>query len=336
MSKKTKKKNNLQKTKQKSGENLSQEKNKTPEKEKPRWPIRIVYSLEEQITSFAKDAASKIISAAPNGIEWQVPEVAIVCGTGMQEVLGNNLDLEVLYNVSFEAFMPFPISPPFQFGHRRELVVMRHKPSGKIIIVSYGRIHYYETQDQHSATFLMRIFHSLGCKQVVLLSAVGGIRRWYHTGDLVLVAYGHLNTMPDPRIGLHPVSFLDPVPAYSDDLRLLMEKAARAQDLRYYVGILADVTGYGYEDWPQRALLAMIGADIASMSNFNEAIVAFCLGIKTVGIGVVTDLIWRPEPVDPAVIGEEMQKAKGKLDVLLVAYLRDVLGGPELLPQVTD
>lgn len=293
-------------------------------KSKHPWPIPIRYVLRKTIDNLAAKAAATIFEQIPIGLRHET-DLGIVLGTGMQEVLGKHADFDVLCKIPFKEFMPFPMPPQFAYGHKRELVIMLHKPSGKLIAVSYGRIHFYETDDQHSATFMMRVFKALGCQTVILLSAAGGCQRWFKTGDFVFIAYGDLYKMKNSLRGLHPVKFKDPVDAYDEGLRRKLEETARLENIPYYVGMLSVITGFSYESWLERLEIISKGVATAGMSNFNEAIVGYGEGLGIVGINVVTNLLFLPTPVDPKDIEQEMINARPRLDQLLSAFLIRIL-----------
>ena len=215
-----------------------------------------------------------------------VPQVAVVLGSGLGG-FADEIDTELI--IPYSDLPDFPISTVP--GHSGYFVFGR--VNGVKVVVMKGRVHYYEGYSMEEVVLPVRLMHMMGADNLILTNASGGINWQFRAGDLMLIT-DHICMAPSPLIGknideLGP-RFPDMSEIYSRELRDKAKTAARMLDIDLREGVYVHVTGPQYETPSEIRMYRIMGADAVGMSTAAEAIAARHMGMKTVGISVVSNL----------------------------------------------
>ncbi len=221
------------------------------------------------------------------GYTDQKPDIAIILGTGLGKLAE---DIKNSVVIPYEKIKNFPVSTVP--GHGGNLVI--GQLGEKSVIAMQGRFHYYEGYSMQEITFPLRVMKELGAKVIIISNAAGGMNRFFHRGDLMLI-YDHINLMGDnPLIGPNEEKmgprFPDMSQPYDKELILLTEKIALEDGIRLHKGIYAGLTGPMLETPAEYRMLIKIGADAVGMSTVPEVIAANHMGMRVLGISCITDL----------------------------------------------
>jgi purine-nucleoside phosphorylase len=155
--------------------------------------------------------------------------------------------------------------------------------AGTKVLLMMGRNHLYEGYTADDVAYPVRAAHAAGARIVVLTNAAGGLDPAMRVGRPVLIS-DHLNlTAHTPLSG---PTFVDLVDAYDPQLR----KVALAVDDELTEGVYAGLTGPQYETPAEVRMLRGLGADLVGMSTVLETIAARALGMRVLGISLVTNL----------------------------------------------
>lgn len=170
-------------------------------------------------------------------------------------------------------------------GHRGLFV--RGRRGDRTLLVLVGRLHFYEGYGLDQVTFPVRVMAALGAGALVVTNASGGIDPRLCAGDLVLVT-DHLNLMGASPLRGAP-TFADMSAVYDAGAGQRVVDAARRLGIPLHRGVLAAVSGPQYETPAEVRMLRTLGADAVCMSSVPEAIVARALGLRVVGLSLVTN-----------------------------------------------
>ncbi len=224
------------------------------------------------------------------------PGIGIILGTGLGGLVKEiNKEVEISY-----ADLPhFPVSTVE--SHEGKLIF--GTLAGKQVVAMQGRFHLYEGYTMRQITFPVRVMKFLGVNTLLVSNACGGMNPLYRKGDLMIMT-DHINLLGDnPLIGPNHdelgLRFPDMSEPYSNELIELAEQVAIDKKVKVQKGVYVAVSGPNLETKAEYRFLRMIGADVVGMSTVPENIVANHMGMRVLGMSVVTDECF-PDSLEPA------------------------------------
>jgi len=110
---------------------------------------------------------------------------------------------------------------------------------------------------------------------------------------------------------------------YSKALIALAERAALDLKIRIQKGVYVAMQGPNLETRAEYRFLRIIGADAVGMSTVPEDIVAVHMGMKVLGISIITDECF-PEALKPVTLREVIAVAK-KAEPKMTAVMKEVV-----------
>ncbi len=154
-----------------------------------------------------------------------------------------------------------------------------------------GRFHLYEGIAPRLIAGVVDILHQLGVEQMIITNAAGSLDVNMPAGSLMMIT-DHINfSGQNPLIGfLNTPRFPDMSNAYTRELRQKMHRIAQKENIKLYEGVYIMVLGPNYETPSEVRLFHQFGADAVGMSTVPEVIAASYLGIKVLGISVISNL----------------------------------------------
>jgi purine-nucleoside phosphorylase len=195
--------------------------------------------------------------------------------------------------------------------------------AGVPVVVMRGRTHLYEGIGADAAVFGVRVLGKLGIVSLVVTNAAGGINPDFSPGQLVLIT-DHINLQAtSPLVGPNDESlgprFPDMSDAYDPELRLRAHLAADELGINLGEGVYAAWLGPQFETPAEIRFMRAVGGDLAGMSTVQEVIAARHMGIRCLGISVVTNMAAGvlPEKIDHEAVLEVGERAAGSLTALL-------------------
>jgi len=249
-----------------------------------------------------------------------VPDVAIILGTG----LGGLAE-----EVALETRIPYGEIPGFPLStvesHAGQLLV--GTLAGRRVMAMQGRFHRYEGYTLQQIAFPVRVLHRLGARTLVVSNACGGMHPLWAPGDLMLIA-DHINLLGDnPLVGpnddrLGP-RFPDMSAPYDAGLRATTRAVALEQGITLREGVYVAVPGPNLETRAEYRMLRLLGADVVGMSTVPEVIAAVHLGMKVLGLSIITDQCL-PDALAPASVEQIIAVARGA-EPKLTALVRGVV-----------
>lgn len=272
-----------------------------------------------------REAADAIRAALAPRPELATPQLAIVLGSGLGEVV-ELLDPKPRLRLSYGEIPNVPRGSVG--GHAGELVA--GLAAGTAAIVLSGRTHAYEGYSQREVTILIRACIEVGVRTLVLTNASGGLNPAFDAGDVMLITdtinLSGDNPLVGPNLEALGPRFVPMTDAWDPELRRLARDAAERAGVELREGVYIMLSGPNYETRAEMRMLRVIGGDAVGMSTVPELLVARHAGARVLGFSLVTNKA--TEDVDHEVTHEEVL-AMGKVGAgRLVAILRELL--PEL------
>lgn len=275
---------------------------------------RLVSEATEPQTASLQAAADVLRDVAPS-----TPEVALILGSG----LGRLADEIDGVRVPYDAVPGMKVSSAP--GHAGRFVI--GSLAGRSVVAMQGRLHVYEGFTAAECTFPVGVMHALGATTLVATNACGGLDPAFRAGELMLLLdmINHTGMNPltgpnEPGLARFPVMYDCFDPAYLELARL----AARRLDIRLNEGVYLAIQGPSYSTRAETRLFRAWGADAVGMSTVHEVIRARHLGMRVLGISVVTDMAL-PDSHEHTT-GDEVVAVANRAGSTLAELIRALLG----------
>nr|ADI21471.1 purine nucleoside phosphorylase [uncultured myxobacterium HF0070_11L13] len=230
----------------------------------------------ERAVEYIKDQTRKI----------DVPKVGIVLGSGLGAVADRLED---------GVRIPYGEIPGYHksavAGHKGCLCIGHL--GGTSVAVMQGRIHLYEGHSVADVVLPIRVLVRLGCQNLIVTNAAGGINEAFQVGDLMLIT-DHLNlTATNPLVGPNDdqlgVRFPDMTNAYDKEMRRVALELSKSRKVTVRTGVYAGMLGPSYETPAEINMLRTMGADAVGMSTVLEVIAAHHMGAQVLGISCISN-----------------------------------------------
>jgi purine-nucleoside phosphorylase len=218
-------------------------------------------------------------------------QIGVILGSG----LGGLIDqIENSVSIRYEDIPHFPVSSVD--GHRGELLL--GDLCGASIFALSGRVHYYEGYTMQQVAFPVKVMAAFDVQTLIVTNSAGAINESYKPGDIVSIR-DHINLMGgNPLIGT--VKFVNLTEAYNSELRKLARETAGRQGMTLRSGIYAAYSGPSYETPAEIGAMRTMGADMVGMSTIPEVIMANSLGMKVLGLSMITNMAAGISPKPPS------------------------------------
>ncbi len=215
------------------------------------------------------------------------PDVAIILGSGLGPLAEE---------ITAKARVPYQEIPGFAAstapGHAGQLLL--GELGGQRVVAMRGRLHGYEGHSAAEVAFPVRVMHALGAESLVVSNACGGLNPNWHAGELMaqldFINFTGANPLAgpnDPDAGPRfPVMF----DCYDPEYLELARKTARAEDIALHEGVYLAIQGPSYATRAELRAFRTLGADAVGMSTVLEVIAARHLGMRVLGLSLITDM----------------------------------------------
>jgi len=273
----------------------------------------------------AQTAARFIRSRAGRDIQ-----VAIVLGSGLG-AFAESLSEGVV--IPYEEIPDFVLSTVE--GHSGRLVVgslqgvTENGVTREVTVAAMqGRFHFYEGYSLDEVTLPVRAFGAMGVQSLILTNAAGGINERFREGTLMLIT-DHINLMlMSPLRGQHDdrlgARFPDMTEVYSRDYQRIAREVAAELGIELEAGVYMALQGPNYETPAEIRMMRALGADAVGMSTVPEAIVAKQMGMKTLGLSLITNAAagMGDGPIQHDLVMKIGTRVSGQLVALLEGTIR--------------
>lgn len=235
------------------------------------------------------------------------PAVGIVLGSGLGPLA------EQIENAIIVPFGEIPhMKRSTATGHKGRFVC--GKLGGKCVLAMQGRLHGYEGNSPQEVAFPIWLMHLLGVRALITTNAAGAINETYAPGEFCIMS-DHINfTGRNPIVGTEPdgiaFRFFSMTDAYDPDLRAVARKVALERDVKVQEGVYLGLLGPSFETPAEIRAFRAWGADTVAMSVCEEVIAARHVGMRVLGISLVSNMAAGVEGSSPSDT-EVFEVAKG-------------------------
>lgn len=248
------------------------------------------------------------------------PEIGIILGSGLGPLADHIQDA---------LYIPFEEVPYMKTATASSHVgrFVCGTLSGKNVVAMQGRLHGYEGNEAWEVAYPVWLMHLLGVKILITTNAAGSINESYQVGDFCLMQ-DHINlTGRNPIVGTDPDGlaprFVPMKDAYDPALRQIAKAVADDLSISIQEGIYLGLLGPSFETPAEIRAFRVLGADTVAMSVVEEVIAARHVGIKVLGISLVSNMACGIEGASPC-DDEVLDVAKSK-EADFVALIKGVV-----------
>lgn len=189
-------------------------------------------------------------------------------------------------------------------GHTGKLALLH--TNNAATLVSLGRRHMYEGYRPDDVVAIIAAAARLGARRLIITNAAGGLNPRYEAGEIMLIE-SCLGVMLGSRVAPRSAagdSRFDPScerstspEAFAVELFGEIEERALQQNVALRRGVYAGVLGPSYETRAEIRMLRRMGADAVGMSTVVEAAAARALGMKAIGLSLITNVLTDTEKI---------------------------------------
>lgn len=227
-------------------------------------------------------------------------------------------------------------------GHRGELIC--GTLDGVKMIAMAGRLHRYEGRSDDQVTFPVRLMSALGVGRLIVTNAAGALNPMLNVGDIVVISdhidlakarshwlvSGRLEHWPQlaHESVQHRLLSKTGCDLYDRSLRRLALRAARQGDFPASLGVYLATLGPTYETRAEYRMMRSFGADVVGMSTAPEVRAAFVLGMRVLGLSLVSNVARpdAPQVTDHQEVLAAGHAAASRLRSIIAAVLHSAIG----------
>lgn len=225
------------------------------------------------------------------------PAVGIVLGSGLGPLA------EQIENAVIVPFGEIPhMKRSTATGHKGRFVC--GELGGKTVLAMQGRLHGYEGNSPQEVAFPIWLMHLLGVRALITTNAAGAINESYVPGEFCIMS-DHINfTGRNPIVGTEPdgiaFRFFSMKDAYDPELRAVAHKVALERGVAVQEGVYLGLLGPSFETPAEIRAFRAWGADTVAMSVCEEVIAARHVGMRVLGISLVSNMACGVEGASPS------------------------------------
>lgn len=226
-------------------------------------------------------------------IVTSVPKIGIICGSGLDGLVS------ILENPIAIPYSKIPhLVQSTVHGHSGELVF--GEKDGLPIVCMRGRVHMYEGYEAVECVRPVRLMAMLGIEILCVTNAAGNVNPNFKPGEFMVIkdhisfpSLSGINPLRGPHDNRFGDRFVTMTNAYDSHLIQELEDASVQIGLGDCVrkGVYAMVGGPTYETVTEARAIKMLGADLIGMSTVHEIIAAHQMGVRCIGISLITNNI---------------------------------------------
>ena len=250
-----------------------------------------------------------------------IPNTAVILGSGLG---GLAEKIENATSIRYDTLPGFARSTVG--GHTGQLIL--GQLAGTAVVAMSGRFHRYEGWSNDDVAFPVHVMHRLGAQRLIVSNAAGGLSAKLSVGDIVIIR-DHINLMGGRWAGADTICQLSPLhhgEIYDRRMSAVAVRTAVEHGFTAIEGTYLATLGPTYETRSEYRMMRRIGADVAGMSTVPEVLAATSIGMRVLGLSMVTNVANPDRPIK-ADHGEVLAAGQATA-VKMEAIVRAVLGEP--------
>ena len=226
------------------------------------------------------------------------PVAGIVLGSGLNPFAEN------LQNARYLPFAEVPhMKVSTAVGHVGRFVLGTVPGTDKRVLCMQGRLHKYEGNTPQEVAFPIWLMGLCGIDTLITTNAAGAINPSYQVGDFCIMTDQINFTGTNPLVGIDAdriaSRFVPMLGAFDPQLVRLARECGDRLGIRMQQGVYLGLLGPSFETPAEIRMFASWGADTVAMSVVEEVIVARHMGMRVLGMSLVSNMACGVQGADP-------------------------------------
>lgn len=227
------------------------------------------------------------------------PVAGIVLGSGL------NPFAESLEGARYLPFAEVPhMKTSTAVGHVGRFVLGTVPDTGRRVLCMQGRLHKYEGNTPQEVAFPIWLMGLCGVDTLITTNAAGAINPSYHVGDFCIMTDQINFTGTNPLVGVDAdriaPRFVPMLGAFDPQLVRLAQECGDRLGISMQQGVYLGLLGPSFETPAEIRMFASWGADTVAMSVVEEVIVARHMGMRVLGMSLVSNMACGVQGADPS------------------------------------
>lgn len=233
------------------------------------------------------DNLTDSVSAMYSRLKNRRPKIGLILGSGLNALADK---------ISDAVFIPYAEVP-----HMKTSTVTGHVGrfvcgtlGGKCVLAMQGRLHGYEGNSAQEVAYPVWLMERLGIQTLITTNAAGALNKNYHVGDFCIMA-DQINFTGNNPVAVRDAAllserFFSMKDAFDLGLRTLAHEVAHRNNISVQEGVYLGVLGPSFETPAEIRMFQSWGADTVAMSVCEEVIAARHVGMRVLGISLVSNM----------------------------------------------
>lgn len=218
------------------------------------------------------------------------PRLALILGSGLGEFSKN---IKVISSVLSSEIPNYPLSSVQ--GHAGKLIfgyLEEDSTYSSPLLIFQGRVHFYEFGSLDQVIFPVIIAHHMGIRKLIITNAAGGLNTCFSAGDLMVIKdiFNFTFLQQYSKRNGHIYSPSIPNKYFDSKMQQKVFQCAAQLKIPLQQGTYCWLKGPSYETPAEIQMLKRFGVDAVGMSTVPEIYTSYSLGMKTIGISLISNL----------------------------------------------
>ena len=193
-----------------------------------------------------------------------------------------------------------------------------------------GRLHGYEGVSAQDVALPVWAMQAAGVDTLVTTNAVGALNPAFEVGSFCVmsdhISFTGRNPIAHPEGNLIAERFVPMLDAHDPQMRALLLDVAEREGVDVNEGVYLGLMGPNFETPAEVRLFASWGADTVAMSVVEEVIAARHVGMRVLGLSLVSNKACGIEGADPNSdeVMDVAEKVKPEFTALMNGFLREL------------
>ena len=250
------------------------------------------------MTTSLREAIAETAASIKELLAGRAPVCGLILGSGLNFYADTLEQQEIL---------PYKQLPHMKVstatGHKGRFVLGRVPGTEVWVLCMQGRLHGYEGVSAQDVALPVWAMQAAGIDTLVTTNAVGALNPAFEVGSFCVMS-DHINfTGRNPIAAPDPANlsdrFFSMLDAFDPELRAIAHDVAAERGVRVQEGIYLGALGPSFETPAEIRMFRSWGADTVAMSVCEEVIAARHVGMRVLGMSLVSNMACGIEGASP-------------------------------------